>query len=271
MKLLIQLIAVLLFCSSVFATTVVNENFDSQSSAAVLGVYDEGRAITYSTEQRMGGSGYSIKGNHANGDLIIRDLDIETHSVEGVYLRYWVFYDSNYLWPGDGGVFENHKLLKFASSAAGWDIEFIYKNSTGGGPTYLNMYWFGEDGTTTGNGTESTTLGSRLEKEAWHKIEVYIKIGTAYADQAIHVQIDDYDVYNDSGTSVNFRLPASAYTGTQHIAAERVSNSPPAGQGYYYFDDVIIVHNEGDLCDNEPGGTPEASAGLTGSTTGAIR
>ncbi|MEF3691443.1 MAG: hypothetical protein V3574_00105 [Candidatus Moraniibacteriota bacterium] len=116
------------------------------------------------------------------------------------------------------------------------------------------MYWIGSDGTVIGNGTGtgSTTLGSRLDNGEWHKIEIYMKLGTSYLEQSIHLQIDDYDVYQDAGEGVNFLLPASLYIDCTQFASIRATNRPPFERGYYYFDDVTIVYNEGDLCDNEP-------------------
>jgi hypothetical protein len=187
-----------------------------------------------------------------------------------VYFRYYVYYPSTYYWPGEEALFENVKMFNLAGDI-GWDIEFIYKSSAVNGPDSLQLYWYGADGTITGNGTVSgsATLGSTLDDDAWHKVEIYIKIGTAYADQAIHVQVDDYDVYEDTGESVNFRLPASAYTGTQQFISLRASNSPSAGHGVWYFDNITAVSAEGDLCDNEPseaavhrgGGSPSGFAG----------
>jgi hypothetical protein len=148
-------------------------------------------------------------------------------------------------------LFENLKMFKLGEPGApvinGHDIEFIYK-STAGGPKHLQLFWIKNDGSITGGtGTGSIAIGSAMWKDEWHKIEIYLKIA---ATSEVHVQIDDVDVYKNTDADIN--LPLSAYSGTQQFMSIRATNHPPSGHGYWYTDNITIVHNDGNLCKNEP-------------------
>lgn len=261
-----------LFCyiNSANAVTLVSEDFNDKAYTYPLTYYnvtgyDQG--IIYNNSSSIGGTGYSLQFNHSLSMAGVGILEnFASYTVSGVYFRYWVNYPVGYKFPCEVGAFDNLKMFKLAGDI-GWDIELIYKDTCDGGPSSLQLFWNGADGTTTGNGTGSgsTTLGATLNKGEWHKIEIYLKIGSDYLAQAIHVQVDDFDVYQETGSSVNFRLPASAYTGTsQFMSIWAGTPRPLAENGEWYHDNVTIVHNEGDLCDNEP---PEPSGVLQVDTT----
>lgn len=249
-----------LFCyiNSANAVTLVSEDFNDKAYTYPLTYYnitgyDQG--IIYNNSNSIGGTGYSLQFNHSQSMAGVGILqNFASYTEAGVYIRYWVNYPVGYKFPCEVGAFENLKMFKLAGDV-GWDIEFIYKNTCDGGPSSLQLFWNGADGTIIGNGTVtgSTTLGAKLNKGEWHKIEIYLKIGSDYSDQAIHVQVDDYDVYKETGSSVNFRLPASAYTGTSQFMSIWAGTPRPLEEnGEWYHDNVTIVHNEGDLCNNEP-------------------
>lgn len=237
-------------------TTIIDEDFDDQSYSSPLSLYvydayDED--VPYSATQAYGGSGYSIAVDHVVGDVMATVANIENYLDEGLYFRYYVYYPAAYYWPGEQSLFENVKMLKIAGDAGEEDIEFIYKNSASDGPDNLQLVWFKEsDGTFTGGtGTGNTTLGGTLSDDEWHKIEIYIHIPTS-GDSTVHVQVDDYDVYES--TDADIALPTSEYDNTRQFISIRASNSPSSGHGVWYFDEIIVVHDGGDLCDNEPGG-----------------
>lgn len=235
------------------ATTLVHTNLDNKTLTSPLTYYNVtgyNQNLVYDSANAYGGAGSALKFDHAKGGYAGLGVlsGFEKYAGGGVYIRYWMKYDSNYKFPGELGDFENLKLFKLAG-AVGWDIEFIYKSSSSGAPSKLQLVWNKSDGSFTGGtGTGDTTLGTTLAKGSWHKIEIYIKIATP---SVVHVQVDDHDVWNQ--TDADIRLPASAYTGTQQFMSIRASGSvPPAGYGYYFTDNVTIVAGEGDLSNREP-------------------
>jgi len=265
MKYLLTIMLILLSVAPTSASTLVSENFDDQAYVSPLNYYNVtgyNQNIIYDSTNAYGGSGYCLKFDHSLGYLaglgILSGFD--TYVDEGVYVRYWLKYDADYLFPGDMGVFENLKMFKLAG-AIGWDVEFIYKGSAGG-PSALYVYWNDSDGYQ----SYQPALGERLLTDEWHKIEIYIKIA---ATSIIHIQVDDYDIYEN--TNADIRADASDYTGTQQFMSIRASTgTPPSGNGFFYTDNVTIITNEGDLCDSEPvesGGA--ATATLTGTLNGS--
>jgi hypothetical protein len=182
--------------------------------------------------------------------------NFEKYLSNGVYIRYWVHYPSTYEFPGDRGDFENLKMFKIAGSTEG-DVEFIYKDTGSGGPGTLQLYWF----------TESTkkltstyqSLQQTMSKGKWHKIEIYIKVAS---QSVIEVQVNDKKVYKN--TNADILLPASMYTGTRQFISVKATNAgtPSSGKGYWNVDNVTIIHNQGNLCDNEPK-EPSGSSGTT--------
>lgn len=242
--------------SSSMAATLVSENFDSHSYTSALqyytstGGYDPSVKV-YDTANAHGGSGYCLKFDHATkSDGSLGPMGsfsaFPTYATSGIYFRYWIKYDSAYLWPKEesSSNLDNVKIFKFAGSvAAHEDIESSYQGSADGSPSSALIYWLKNDGSTSPSYYPS--FGTQLTKNVWHKVEIYIQF-----PNKIHVQLDDNDVLNK--TDANFQLPASGYTGTTQFMAIRASNYPPAGHGYFYTDDVSVVAGEGDLCNNEP-------------------
>jgi len=233
------------------AVTLVSEDFNDTDYSAPLSYYtgtgydDDG--IVYVTED-VNGAGHSLRLRHISGVSGIGVLNgMQNHLGDGIYFRYWMKYPASYLFPGERGEFENLKMLKI-SGAAG-DIEFIYKDSDNGGPKALQLFWFGIDGATTGNGTGTgaTTLGQTLSKDVWHKIEIYIRISS---QSAVHVQVDDIDVFQDA--NANILLPATVYTSAQQFISVCATTQPTDGHNEFYNDNITIVAGEGDLCANEP-------------------
>ncbi|MGD9897747.1 MAG: hypothetical protein AB7T22_01345 [Calditrichaceae bacterium] len=262
-----------------FGTVLVSANFDNQSYSSPLEIaHIFGGSWAYDALNNHGINGYAIRGDHAEGDLIAMIDNLERYLEDGIYFRYWVKYSSEYYFPGELNQFENVKMLKFAGGDA--DIEFIYKKSADGGPHSLQLYWIKESTRSCcgGTGSSETDLfpgentdfaGNKyLTKNIWHKIEIYIKVsddGSADGNSMVHVQVDDSDVYINR--DADFMLPASVYTSAQQFVSIHAHDSPPAGHGYWYLDDIIAVYNEGDLCDNEPDGqsdveSPSAPTGV---------
>ncbi|OFZ39779.1 MAG: hypothetical protein A2504_12365 [Bdellovibrionales bacterium RIFOXYD12_FULL_39_22] len=227
---------------------LVNENFNDRSYAAPLSYYT-GTAYDYPINYQQNESDYSLQFDHSNsGSSGIGTIsNLENYLEDGIYFRYWVNYPESYYFPGDMGTFDNLKMLKIAGTSG--DIEFIYKDSAGGGPKSLQLYWNNSIGDLGGTRTGTVPLGQTLTKGVWHKIEIYIKIA---APSVVHVQIDDYNVYQNTNADIN--LPASGYTGTQQFMSVRAGNSgtPEAGHGIWYHDNVTIISGGGDLCDEEP-------------------
>lgn len=252
-KILISMIFSLIFTASAFCQTLVSENFDDRAYTPPLSlVYDFVNPVPYSNTIRHGGSGYSVQFDHTIGGMHCHaDLDNLTSVIsDGVYFRYYVYYPDSYRFPGEEGLFENLKLLKFASGGGltDYDIEFIYKNSNDGGPSSLQLFWINQNGELGGTKVGAVSLNQTLNKNQWHKIEIYMQIASP---SIVRVQINDINVY--SNTNADIRLPASAYSGSRQFSSVRASNSTPSsGHGTWYIDDITVVHNEGDLCDNEP-------------------
>lgn len=242
------LFIILLLCGTAHATTIVDETFDDQAYVSPLTFYNscdpyEGYnvGITYSSSIARGGTGYSLIGSHIGGDISGHLTNIENYYNGGIYIRYYVYYPSSYSWPGETGVFDNVKMAKFAGDI-GWDIELIYKNTSASGPTLLQLYWNTQStGSTVGY---YASLGSNLEPDAWHKIEIYVSIPDS-GNSTIHVTVDDYNVFYS--TNADIRRSDSDYTGTRQFISIRASNEPPSGQGTFYIDDIYIVAGEGDL------------------------
>ncbi|HLE11053.1 MAG: hypothetical protein A2504_01855 [Bdellovibrionales bacterium RIFOXYD12_FULL_39_22] len=227
---------------------LVDEDFNDMNYGAPLSyytgiAYDE--PIIYHSEN----TGYSIQFSHSTALAGIGTLlDLSNYLGDGVYFRYFVNYPEDYYFPGDMGMFDNLKMLKISGSSG--DIEFIYKDSSSGGPKSLQLYWINNSGVATGGtGAASVSLGKTLSKGEWHKIEIYIKIATP---SIVHVQVDDYDVYKNNDADI--RLPSSGYGDAEQFMSVRASNSgiPPEGHGNWFHDDITIIYNGGDLCDTGP-------------------
>jgi len=258
---------ILLFNSS-FSTILVHENFDDQSYTSPLEIkHIFGGQWFYDRNNNHGANGFSIRGDHSQGDLIAILKNLSFYLDKGIYFRYWVKYSENYLFPGDLGTFENLKMFKIAGGNA--NIEFIYKQTGSGGPHKLQLYWVrestGEASGGTGNsevdlfqGNNRDFIGNKfLTKNVWHKIEIYIKIsndGTNDGSSIVHVQVDDSDVYINNDADI--MLPASIYNDANQFISIRANVSPPPGHGFWFIDDITVVYNEGDLSNNEP---PEPS------------
>jgi hypothetical protein len=255
-----------------FGTTLVCENFDDKQYASPLTFFN-GTAynanIVYNSANAYMGSGYCLQWDHSKDTTGIGVLsDLTKYLANGIYFRYWVKYDTNYLFPAETGEFENLKMFKVAGST-GYDIEFIYKQTLGG-PSQLQLYWSTASGGVGGTGVNSVSTGDQLTKGKWHKIEIYLKVNTT---SIVHVQIDDHDVYQN--TNANIPTPASAYASTNQFMSVRVRSEAPSGHGTWYTDNITIVTNEGDLCNKEPAepsssgstGTPPAVPTISGITT----
>lgn len=253
--------------NSANAETIVHENFDDRNYEAPLTFYNVSgydQNLEWDSSNGIGGNGYCLRWDHTNAMAGVGVLqNFADHAAAGIYIRYWVKYDRNYLFPNELGDFDNLKLFKVASGGGltDYDVEFIYKN-TDGGPSNLQLFWKATDGSTAGTGTGNTTLGGTLTKGTWHKIEIYIRISST---SVVHVQIDDFDVYNNR--NANIRLPASAYTGSQQFQSIRAGSRTPSGQGYWFTDNVTIVANEGDLCNAEPAEPAETNEPTSPGTT----
>jgi|SRR3989339_376436 len=259
LKFILPVFLFLLSCN-LYAGTLISEDFNDQQYSAPLSLVPviDGQVVglIYSTSTSYGpGAGASIEVDHSTGDVSASLQELGTYLDEGVYFRYRVFYPDTYYFPGDEAIFENVKMLKFAG-AVNCDIEFIYKN-TEGGPESLQLYWFKEDATCCGGtGSGAVSIPQKMNKGVWHKIEIYTLVAET---STVHVQIDDNDVYVN--TDADIRFPASLYNVAGFISI-RASNYPSPGHGIWYFDNITVVHNEGDLCDREP---PEPGAVLADS------
>lgn len=252
------------------AITLVSESFDDHAYSSPLTYrwgpsgYDVG--MIYDTANAKGGSGYCLRFDHAQTDSsetaggVGYLSNFATHVESGIYFRYWIKYASNYQFPWDRGKEYNVKIIKFAGSGTR-NMEFAWRDTTYSSPSSPNamlLSWYGADGifSTRYNGNNFDPLGSTLTKGVWHKIEIYLKIA---APSTIHVQVDDHDVFKDTNASI--MLPGSDYSIGQFMSIlAGTAGKPPAGQGYYYTDDITIIAAEGDLCDREP---PEPSGAAT--------
>jgi hypothetical protein len=246
----------LYFCVNAFGETVVSENFDDKTYSSPISFYNVAgydANIVYDASQALAGKGYCLKFDHHDGYLAGLGIlsGIPTYIANGMYIRYWVKYSTAYDFPGDRSAFDNLKMFKI------WNTEFIYKN-TSGGPSALQLYWKrASSGTFTGGtGTGSASLGKTMAKGAWHKIEIFMHVKSS--GSSVHVQVDDYNVYQSSNADLS--LPASSYSQTNQIISTLASSAgrPAAGRGYWYVDNITIIKGEGDRCNNEPpepGGT----------------
>lgn len=236
------------------AEIVVHEDFNDRLYMKPLVFYNAGADVVYNSAEALGANGNCLQWNHSTSMTGIGILEnLGSYLQNGVYIRYWVKYSPTYYFPGDEGVFDNIKMLKFAG---GGDIEFIYKD-TAGGPKRLQLYWITSTSTVGGTGTGSVAIPSLFAKGVWHKIEIYMRLGTP---SVVHVQIDDGNVYHN--TNADISLPASAYTISQFMST-RASNHPPDGHGIWYTDNITVAHNEGDLCDREPAEPSQPDSNLS--------
>ena len=262
-KTTIGLSCVCMFTLYVGAETLVSENLDDRNYGLPLLFYNVtgyNEGLVWNSTDALGGTGYCLQWDHTPSSAGIGILSsFATHAANGVYIRYWVKYASTYRFPGDDGLFENLKMFKLAGPE-GYDIEFIYKDSAGG-PKRLQLYWLTPASGVGGTGTGSVPIGKTLAKNEWHKIEIFIRLGSP---SSVHVQIDDLNVYQN--TNADIRLPASTYTGTNQFMSIRGSNKPSPGSGAWFTDSVTIVAGEGDRCNSEPP-EPTANAGRPPSLT----
>jgi hypothetical protein len=244
---------------SAFCSTIISEDFNDKNYSSPLLFYNVtgyDQNLVWDSGNAVGSSGYCLKFDHSQGYLAgIGVLSgFSQHVDEGVYIRYWVKYDSNYQFPAERDKFENLKMFKLAGDI-GWDIEFIYKDTANGGPSYLQLFWNKQSNSSVLSNT-TRPLNQTIQKGVWHKIEIFIKIAPT---SAVHVQVNDKDIYNS--TNADIRLQASAYSSSQQFISVLASSAgrPPAGRGYWHVDNVTIAKGEGDRCNNEPpepGGTP---------------
>jgi hypothetical protein len=255
----------MVFFSHLFSATIVFESFDDREYDAPLSIFNKdstgsggGYNIVFSSNPAI--SGWSIQADHAQSGFSVVGIlsDLESFLDEGLYIRYWIRYSTNYSFPEDQGEFDNVKMLKFAGTGEfGYpDLEFIYKSSGNGGPSGLQLVWDTESGQTGGTGISSVSIGQTMSKDSWHKIEVYMEVPNS-GNSSLHVQINDFDVYLTDDADI--KAPASLYTGTKQFLSIRASNHPPPGQGLWWLENITIVHNEGNLCNSEP---PEPSGNI---------
>jgi len=237
--------------SALIATTLVSDSFDDITrtyASGAMAIYyidqygiDENR---YTKNHARGGSGYCLSFDDSiiDGRQVFVMGSMSNDLDEGIYFRYYVFWDSDYHFGSDDGLLDNKKMFKTAAPVDGQpDIEIIYRPYERGIVAYIPQ----------DSDVERYFSGSGQKKGEWNKIEIYIKIDSGNND--LHVQVNDIDLCNYSPDITN---AASEYTGTEQFISTRASNRPARGQGYWWVDDVTIVHDEGDLCDNEP---PEPS------------
>lgn len=240
-----------------YAAYLVYESFNNQSYNPPLTFYNNSgydSNIKFVQGGAYNRSGFCLEWDHSAGSYVGIGIlhDMETYVKEGLYIRYWVKYSQNYLFPEEEGYFDNLKMFKLGEPGApnfpnGYDIEFIYKNSNNGGPSNLQLFWIDSDGNIAGTGTGNTTLGGTLTKDVWHKIEIYLKVA---AQSTVHVQVDDFEVFKN--TNARIKLPSSAYSETKQFMSLRTGSKPSIGHGKWYTDNITIIHNEGDLSNDEP-------------------
>jgi hypothetical protein len=259
-------ISIFIFTINANATTLISENFNDQSYSSPLTLYNTGYGydtnIQYSSSIRHGSTGYSIHVNHSNsGDVSANLSGAENYHSGGVYYRYWVYYPSSYYWCVQaGGTQGNNKIFKMAG-APGWDLEIIWKDY-GSVPTQIQSFWNTSSGGTVSHYapiTNDYAGHNYLSYNIWHKVEIYMQI-----PNAIHVSVDDTTVYQN--TSADIRGPSSSWTGTRQFSSIRALGGcidPPSGHGDWYYDDITVVYNEGDLSNSEPA----EPGGGTGDTT----
>lgn len=253
---IILLISILISlpCQAI-SETIISEDLNDASYSSPLLFYNVtgyDANLKYVKGGPFSDSGNCLEWNHSQSYAGLAMLgNFHQYVDDGVYIRYWVKFDTNYLFPAELGDFDNFKMFKLAGNS-GYDIEFIYKN-TSSGPSNLQLYWMTPSGSVGGTKTGNVSMGQTMEKGKWHKIEIYIKVGNP---SQIHVQINDKDVYENLNADIN--LPATAYTGTQQFQSLRVGSTPSSSQAIWYTDNYTVIHNEGDLTNNEP---PEPSGG----------
>ena len=247
-----------------YSSTIVFESFNDRQYGYPLVIFNkdstgsgDGYNLIYVVGR--GDVGFCLQGNHAESGMSVTAMigNLEMMLDEGIYIRYWVKYSNNYSFPADEGDFDNLKMLKFAGTGEyGYpDLEFIYKNTGGGGPSNLQLVWDTQSGNPGGTGVGDISLKQAMNKDIWHKIEIYMEVPNT-GNSFLHVQVNDIDVYQTDNADI--KSPASLYTGTKQFASIRASNLPPAGSGLWYIDDITILHDEGDRCNSEP---PEPSNG----------
>lgn len=84
-------------------TVLIDEDFEDQDADAPLVMYD---VLDYNGDGHN--STYSAHGNHYGtaDDMIAILSGMSSYLDNGIYFRYWVKYASDYLWPGDDGLFD---------------------------------------------------------------------------------------------------------------------------------------------------------------------
>ncbi len=243
---------IVLILNNIFAAVLVYESFDDLEFSEPLNIFNEdssGNGYSYNLKfvTGIGDSGYSIKGDHSqSGYSVLAILDnLNTTLDDGIYIRYWVKYSTNYSFPWEHGLYSNIKIIKFSTPQSEGNIEIAWESFN-----TVKTQW--EDENSEIVGLDYWDLSGRiLDKGSWHKIEIYIRIPDGgSANSTFRMQVNDSNVINESG--LNIYKPASQYTGAKQFCSVRATNTPPSGQGEWYIDSITIVHAEGDLCDNEP-------------------
>jgi hypothetical protein len=249
---------------AVLSATAIEEDFDDQSFSSPLTYYgpdgyDSG--WVYDSNNAHGGSGYCLRRNDSEdaspagfGGALI-DSSLSSHISNGVYIKYWIKYASNY---DATGSFDNIKLFKAAGTVA--DIEFIWKT-----PPFGAIQLFGKDtsGDLSFNATPSV---SGFSRGTWHKIEMYIYIPSS-GTPTVKLQINDTTIY----TTNNADIHRGPYSSTMQINSVRAGNmgAATAGEGYVYYDDILVVYGEGDLTEGGESPNPQI-AGQCGAGTDIV-
>jgi hypothetical protein len=232
-------------------TNLVNANFNDQSYSSPLNIYTTSGYNTnvgYTAAPANGGLGYSIVRTDYTQSTLATLTSLASHLGVGLYFRYYVYFPGSYDFPGERVPFdfENLKVFKIAGAGAVQDVEIIYKATSSGTITRLQLYWYTNSGPIGGTGTGDVLLPTALVKDSWHKIEIYIRIPeTTATASVIHVHIDDEHVYENS--NADMVVPGSTYTGTSQFISTDASDSPEAGHGTWYFDDIYISESDSDL------------------------
>jgi len=210
---LIAIIALFGFAGLVYADCldpmpegmIICEDFDDQSVDSPLLVWNtNGGLYSFDPVNAHGEAGYSLRGNHANGeDTVVSWYPAQLYN--DIYIRYYIQYDSNYNWHDACNV----KLVKFHNPNRGLNWETIWRkpgtfDNPDDYPSRLKID-ISQDGNFGCQGVIwGLPWGDTLTNGQWHKVEIFFQYNTnTQCDGVLRIRIDDQTVIDR--TNMQFR------------------------------------------------------------------
>ena len=247
MKKLIPIIFIFfLSCLSAFGTTIVDEDFDSQSYPAAIKFYGPSgydTNIQYGTGR--GGTGYAVERDDAIAASPIGYGTVMVYAGasaalrDGLYIRYWEKYVSNY---NLARTWWNNKFLKIT----GPDLEIIF--NTDNNTRWLTVRYQYNNGST--NVAVYPSQDTNYTLGDWHKVEFYLHV-PASGTVTFKMTVDDVTIFDDHPASVRRTISGNTEQPWSVAASNPGANDP----GLRWLDDLKIVVGEGDLTGEGGGDT----------------